>query len=331
MGTRRGIFAGLVASVGLAVLATPLATQPSQAETVLRGAMFIDSDRSLFRQLFNEFVERVNTEGAGMIRIDPVLGPGAIPTSEMPNALREGIIDIAGLPPAFYRGQVFEASGLQVAEVPPDVQRARGAIDMLQEKYHDAGWHLLAQYGYGLQFHFFMNTPVEGVGDFADLTLRTTPTYRAFFNDLGSRQVETSRGEVYTAMERGVVDGFANVMSESAAAGWDEVARYLVEPGFYHTIVTIMMNRDSWERLDSDQQALLDRIAMEVENELAADLADRDRAAGAEMVDRGLEVIALPEAEASRLVEMANDAYWSMLEADAPETIGILRPLLSAD
>lgn len=319
----------LISLTAAAVIGLTMAVQSASAETTLRGAMFIQSDKSLFRALFNDFVTRVNELGAGTIRIDPVLGPEAIPAGEMSNALTEGVIDIAGLPPAYYRGIMVEADALQLATVTPAEQRANGAIDFLQEKYNAAGWHFLAQYGYDVQFHLFLNKPISSIADFRGYRLRTTPTYRHFFNELGAVQVETSRGELYTAMERGVVDGYANVMSEVAPAGWDEVSKYRVDPGFYHATVTITMNLDRWNALTEEQQAILEQAALEAETMLARDMSAQDRAAGQRMVDAGMEVITLPADEGRKLVETALDAYWGLLEGDAPESMETLRPLLS--
>ena len=323
MGMRKLVLAAMtlaVCSSGSAALAE---------EAVLKGAMFIKSDKSLFRAVFNDFVALVNEEGKGLVRIDPVLGPEAIPSREMSNALSEGVIDIAGLPPAYYRGIMAEADALQLATVAPDEQRRNGAIDMLQEKYHAAGWHFLAQYGYGLQFHLFLGKPVSSLADFEGYRLRTTPTYRHFFDKLGADQVETSRGELYTAMERGVVDGYANVMSEVAPAGWDEVTAHRVDPGFYHAIVTITMNKDSWDALSDAQRAVLETAAQAVEARLAVDMAADDQAAGARMVEGGMTVITLDGEEGAKLVDTALDAYWGLLEGERPESMKALRPLLS--
>lgn len=321
----RKFVAAMAASVAL-VVSVP---QSHADEAVLKAAMFIKSDKSLFRALFNDFVARVNETGAGLVRIDDVLGPEAIPGREMPNALTENIIQIAGLPPAYYRGIMAEADALQLATVSPAEQRDNGAIDMLQERFHAAGWHMLAQYGYDVQFHIFLNEPVASLADFEGYRLRTTPTYRHFFDQLGANQVETSRGELYTAMERGVVDGYANVMSEVAPAGWDEVTKYRLDPGFYHAIVTITMNLNAWNALTPEQQAVLEDAARLAETEMAADMVEKDRAAGAAMVERGMEVITFEGDEGEKLVSTALDAYWSLLESESPDTMATLRPLLS--
>lgn len=319
----------LILAAGVAIFAMSGVTAASAEEAVLKGAMFIKSDKSLFRSIFNDFAAKVNERGAGLIKVDPILGPEAIPSREMANALTEGVVDVAGLPPAFYQDLVAEADALQLATVSPEAQRENGAIEFLQEKYHAAGWHFLAQYGYDLQFHLFLNEPVSSLADFDGYKLRTTPTYRHFFNELGAVQVETSRGELYTAMERGVVDGYANVMSEVAPAGWDEVSKYRVDPGFYRPIVTITVNLEKWNSLTPEQQAILEEVAAEVETSMSAEMGAQDRAAGQRMVDKGMEVITLEQAEGEKMVQTALDAYWALLEERQPESMEVLRPLLS--
>jgi len=321
---RRSILASALAAAAILAPATSFAD-----EVVLKGAMFIQSDKSLFRSLFNDFVAQVNESGKGLVQIRPVLGPEAIPSREMPNALTEGVIDIAGLPPAYYRGFLDEADALQLATVPPSEQRKNGAIDFLQQKYEAAGWHFLAQYGYGVQFHIFLNKPIESLADFKGFRLRTTPTYRHFFDKLGAVQVETSRGELYTAMERGVVNGYANAMSEVAPAGWDEVSDYRLDPGFYHAVVTITMNKAKWDSLNDEQKAVLEKAALSVETTLSQKMAEADQAAGEAMVAKGMKVITLEGAEAETLVDTALDAYWGLLEEENPESMKKLRPLLS--
>jgi TRAP-type transport system periplasmic protein len=306
------------------------APQAGAEEVTLKGAMFIKSTKSLFREVFDKFVAEVNAKGKGQIKFGPVLGPEAIPDREMPNALSTGVIDVVGLPPAYYRGILIEGDALQLATVSPATQRKNGAIDYIQKQYHAAGWHFLAQYGYDVQFHLFLNKPVATMADFKGMRLRTTPTYRKFFENLGAIQVETSRGEIYTAMERGVVNGYANPLSEVAPGGWAQVTKYLVDPGFYHAIVTITMNLKKWESLTKAQQAILTAAAHDVETRLATDFAAKDRAAGKELVAKGMKVITLKGDEGKKFVNLALDSYWGLLEKDRPDSMKILRPLLSA-
>ena len=50
---------------------------------------------------------------------------------------------------------------------------------------------------------------------------------------LGANVVTTPPGEVYTALERGVVDGYGWPILGIFDLGWQEKTKYRVDPGFY--------------------------------------------------------------------------------------------------
>jgi TRAP-type mannitol/chloroaromatic compound transport system substrate-binding protein len=81
-------------------------------------------------------------------------------------------------------------------------------------------------------FHLYLNKPIEKA-DLTGLKLRITPVYRDFFQALGATVVQTAPGEVYTALERGVVDGYGWPITGVFDLGWNEKTKYRVDPGFY--------------------------------------------------------------------------------------------------
>ena len=72
-----------------------------------------------------------------------------------------------------------------------------------------------------------------------------------------------------------------------------------------------------------------DEVAAEVETSMSAEMGEQDKAAGQRMVDNGMEVITLGDAEGQELVETALEAYWDLLEERQPESMEVLRPMLS--
>ena len=118
-------------------------------------------------------------------------------------------------------------------------------------------------------------------------------------------------------------------MSEVAPAGWDEVTKYRVDPGFYHAVVTITVNKERWDSLSDEQKAVLSSAAEAVEMEMAPAMVAADQAEGQKMVDKGMTVITLSKDDAASLQDMALGAYWSLLEGENADSIGKLRPLLS--
>jgi TRAP-type transport system periplasmic protein len=240
-------------------------------------------------------------------------------------------VEMIAVPPSYYYKLAPEGDATMLAEVPPAEQRARGAVDILQAQLNaKLNAHFLGQYGYGVRFYLFTNKEVSSMEDFKALKLRTTPTYRPFFNRLGAQQLQTARGEVYTALERGVVDGYANPASEIKAAGWDKVSKYRIEPGFYSSKVHVLLNRKFWDGLRPDQRAFLDRMARDVlERELDPKMAEAELAAARALDAGGMKVIRLEPKTAQQYLSAAYDSSWDDLAKVAPENAKKLRPLLS--
>ena len=308
-----------------------LAVTAHSQEGQIKAAHFIASPSSGFRSVFNTWMERVNAEGKGLVRIASVVSEESIPGMQMPTALRNGLVEMIAVPPSYYYKLAPEGDATMLSEVPPAEQRSRGAVDILQAQLNSKlNAHFLGQYGFQVRFYLFTNKEVASMEDFKALKLRTTPTYRPFFNRLGAQQLQTARGEVYTALERGVVDGYANPASEIKAAGWDKVSKYRIEPGFYSSKVHLLLNRKFWDGLRPEQRAFLDRMAREVlERELDPKMAQAELAAARALDEGGMKVIRLEPKTAEQYLRTAYDSSWDDLAKVAPENAKKLRPLLS--
>ena len=68
-------------------------------------------------------------------------------------------------------------------------------------------------------FHLYLNKQINKP-DLTGLKIRITPVYRDFFQALGATVVQTAPGEVYTALERGVVDGYGWPITGIFDLGW---------------------------------------------------------------------------------------------------------------
>ena len=79
------------------------------------------------------------------------------------------------------------------------------------------------------------------------LKIRITPVYREFFQALNANVVTTAPGEVYTALERGVVDGYGWPIGGVFDQNWQQHTKYRVDPGFYDAEVSIIVNLDKWK------------------------------------------------------------------------------------
>src|SRR5690349_22202878 len=88
----KGALAALLAATAGAVYAQ---------EATLSAVVFVPKNTT-FGEIFVRFVDHVNQEGKGVVKIDLRGGPDAIPTFEQGNAVRTGVVDMVSLPPTFY-------------------------------------------------------------------------------------------------------------------------------------------------------------------------------------------------------------------------------------
>ena len=297
------------------------------AEITLKAVSAFGQD-TFFNQRFKTFVDKVNSEGKGIMKIQVVGGPESIPPLEVGNAVRAGVVDLANTTGVFHATLVPEAIAGSLAERPMSELRANGGHALLDRIHRDKGnmvW--LARVSDGLQYHIYTNKKVEG-GNFSNMKLRSVPVYRAYFQALGATPLQVPPGEVFTALERGVVDGYGWPSVGIFDLGWQEKTKYRVEPGFYNVEVGLYMNQNTWKKLDEAQRAFLDKQIAWVESQNAEDLVKAD-AEKERQKQAGIESIEMPADKADELRSRAYDAGWKGIDQASPQHVAKLRELFA--
>ena len=168
-----------------------------------------------------------------------------------------------------------------------------------------------------------MESPDAGP-DLTGLKLRITPVYRDFFQALGATVVQTAPGEVYTALERGVVDGYGWPITGIFDLGWHEKTKYRVDPGFYSAEVSILINKNAWAKLNEQQKRVISEAAAWIEAQ-AADVAKENEADIAKQKAAGIEVITLSD----EFRKKAYEAGWAGVIRQSPEHGAKLKALFA--
>ena len=147
-----------------------------------------------------------------------------------------------------------------------------------------------------MQYYIYSNKKIE-TADLSGLKLRIAPIYRDFFQKLNASVVQIAPGEVYTALERGVVDGYGWPLIGIFDLGWHEKTKYRVEPGFYAIELGVVFNANTWRKLTPAQREFLEKQGAWLES-LNAEMASKDAPAEIKkQQDAGIQVIKLPPRE----------------------------------
>ena len=310
--------------VAAAALAAPLA---AQAQEITLKAVNAFQEGTYYARNFERFVKKVNDEGKGLVQINYIGGPKAIPTFEQGNALRSGVVDMSNTTTSFVAGIVPEGLAINYTNQTMAEMRKNGAIDYLNKIMMEKGLYYYARTGEGVQYYIYSNKRIDKA-DLTGLKLRIAPIYRDFFQKLGANVVQIAPGEVYTALERGVVDGYGWPLLCIFDLGWHEKTKYRIEPGFYAIELGVIFSANTWRKLNPAQRAFLEKQAVWLESQ-NVDMSAKDAPAEIKkQQDAGLQVIKL-DAEQSRILQKtAYDAAWDAVVKSSPAHGAKLREML---
>ena len=158
----------------------------------------------------------------------------------------------------------------------PWEEREKGVFDFMQKIHADkANAYFLSRMGSGIPFQFYVNKPVKGLDDLKGMKLRCSPTLIPFLKKIGASPVMMPPGDIYTGMERGVVQGYVWPAAQIREWGWEKVTKYVLEPATpYQAIDVVLVNLDVWKKLPKQIQELLIESA-KVEEHLTIERANK--------------------------------------------------------
>ncbi len=309
----------------IAFLATPVVASEKPIELKMSSAFELHRHTSLGARML---IERVNKAAAGKLQIRYVGGPEAIPPFEQGEALRKGVVDIIAAPGSYYSAAFPEAGSMYLSQVTPQQERQNGAVKLFQEiAAKKANAYYLGRYNTTYQFNFYTKVPIEKASDFQGVQIRVSPVYRSFMRELGAVPITMAHSEIYTALERGVVRGMGGTNFDIMDKGWHEHLKFIIEPAFYGSDTSFLINLDAWKKLSPELQKLLTDINVQIEKESGEELLKIIKSEREDIVKYGLKVITI--AEPDKYLKMAYDSAWKDIIAKSPEYGPQLRKLLS--
>jgi TRAP-type C4-dicarboxylate transport system substrate-binding protein len=309
----------------LAALLAP-ALAPAQETTLRMVSAF--AENGIYVTHMQKWLQKFNVEGKGVLQINFIGGPKAIPTFEVGNAVKTGVVDLALSTGAFYTNVMPEADFLKLTQIPVAEQRRNGAFAAIDELWRKkANMVYLARMVENQPFHLYLNKKIDKP-DLTGLKIRITPVYRDFFSSLNANNVTTPPGEVYTALERNVVDGYGWPIGGIFDLNWQEKTKFRVDPGFYDAEVSIIMNVDAYKRLAPKQKAFLEKqaLALEALNGFWKTYATEETA---RQEKAGIQAIKFDAAGTKTYLDKAYDTGWAGAMKANPEFAKKLKTLTS--
>lgn len=238
-------------------IATALSYLPAQA-TQLRMLSSFDPNFVFTTEVATPFMKNVEAASGGDITF-VLNGPEVVPTFEQMQPVSAGVFDLLFTHAAYHTGSTAIGVAMDAVTTDPAKRRETGLWDFVDEHYKTKhGLKLIAIPPLGSKgFHFILTKPIEGSPALNGRKIRGSVTYHNIIKGLGGSPVLLPGGEVYSAMEKGVVDGAAWSLNGVLDFKWYEVAKYMSRPIFGQSNLYIFMSLAKWNSLTPEQQKVL--------------------------------------------------------------------------
>jgi len=197
------------------------------------------------------------------------IGPDAVHAFEQLAPVRDGVFDMLFTHGSYHADFTTLASAFDLAAATPAVWEECGASDLLRQAYQDnVGVRFLGFLPTDLGYRF-MTKELQPIPDLTGLKLRGSAAFEPLYSALGGITVNLPITEVYTALQKDIIDGLAMGAPEAIAYKFKfyEVASYLYGPPFSASGITLIANNDWWHALSDAQQDVINRSVAHAQTE----------------------------------------------------------------
>lgn len=224
-----------------------------------------------------EWADKIETMTDGRVAIEVMPINAVVGPTETLQAVSAGILQGHMTDPSYFSGQnpAFGMLGNLVGawQNPYDFleyMKYADGEDLYNELVEPYGVHLISAATFPLE-SVPSTVEIKTIGDFKGLKIRA-PQGMVYniFERIGATPVNLPGSEVYTGLEKGVIDAAdSTVLSNNDAQGLHQFAPYPLYPGFHSMpMIAVSINKQIWDGLPQDLQVTLktafDRMAYDL-------------------------------------------------------------------
>ncbi|PBB04879.1 MULTISPECIES: DctP family TRAP transporter solute-binding subunit [Salimicrobium] len=221
-----------------------------------------------------EFGKRINEKTDGQITIEPYEFGGLGNESDQVEQLETGAVEMAVMSPGFTGNMVKEGQLFALHFLFPDsVEKTQEVLNKsealnkdLRSKYEEHGITPLAFWSEGAM-QWTSSKKIEKPEDFEGLKMRTqtSPLILESYKAYGADPQSMSWGELYTALDRGTVEGQENPIFFIGDASFHEVQDYMTLSNHNNYVAMTTVNSDWYDGLDEEMQKTIDETVQEMQ------------------------------------------------------------------
>jgi len=301
----------LLLLIGTLTVSFVVSAQADEKAIKLKILASWGTEQSNVREFVVPMVEKLNKRSGGKLEVS-WFGPEAVPSFEQFKPLSKGLFDFLYTTPSYHMGEVSIGLGMDTIYASPKERRDAGFLAILDEAYKKFNVRVQGLNALGVGYIYQFKKDLTKA-DFTGLKIRTTPSYEPMVIALGGSPVRIASSELYSSLEKGVIDGCAQTAFGPLDLRLYEVAKYQLRPMYGEVVQPFLSNIDSWNKLPKDMQELITKTTIETEEESRNKLIAQLKKDDAELVRLGMKFSNLPAQEGEKLQRTFYERSWEEL------------------
>jgi TRAP-type mannitol/chloroaromatic compound transport system substrate-binding protein len=218
------------------------------------------------------FAKRVEEATSGRIKIQVFAAGELVPAMNTFDAVSAGTVEVGSGAAYYWAGKVPAGqwfSAVPFGFNPQGINTwfySGGGLQLWEETYAPFNVVPRPQGNTGVQMGGWFNKKIESVSDLKGLKMRIPGLGGKVVAKAGGTVVLTPGGEIFTNLERGVIDATEWVGPlHDLRLGLYKAAKYYYYPGWHEpgTCLEVIFNKKIYDGLPADLKVILDAVAME--------------------------------------------------------------------
>jgi TRAP-type C4-dicarboxylate transport system substrate-binding protein len=218
---------------------------------------------SMVGAYFQPWTAAIEQATGGRVKVTHYAGESLVKAKDQYDSLVSGLSDMALVDPSETSGRFPQTEFDTLPYIFPDTTiGARVYWDIVQKYAVNADFKDVKVLGVVViaPSNYVGNKPAQNVADFKGLRVRTAGRTEGWMIEaLGGSPVEVATSELYSSLERGLIDSVFLSWSAVLSFGVKDVTKYRTECNLYYRAWPILMNKKVWDSMPANiQKAIMD-------------------------------------------------------------------------
>ncbi len=307
--------------LGGALLSLALTCTPALAEKYEWTFQSSDQPGIFMYQMAENFSTWMGEMSNGDVKINVASVGSIVQYNETLDSVSAGIIQGEFTDPSYFAGHdpAFGLIGNTVGAFGHPSEAIKfinygGGKEIFQKLYDKYNIHLIGVVVTGVEA-FVSSKPLNGVADLKGLKMRAPEgMVQKVFAAAGAAPVNLPGSEVYTSLEKGVIDAADyTLFSVNHKQGMHKIGKYPVYPGFHSMpLQVVTINKDIWDGLPKSVQTQLETGVWRLATEVAYQYEMQDLEAAAQARAEGIEISDWSREERAKFRNIAQSQWESV-------------------